>query len=98
MSHSCALARLESDLRMANRAKGTIQQYLASIRRFQEMTGKTAEHTSQEEIRRRVEHLQGQPIGRNGYAATIRPWPTWAATCTGSASPTRGCSMSPAAR
>lgn len=32
MSHSSALARLESDLRMANRAKGTIQQYLASKR------------------------------------------------------------------
>ena len=63
MSHSSALARLESDLRMANRAKGTIQQYLASIRRFQEMTGKTADQTSQEEIRRWVEHLQGQPIG-----------------------------------
>ena len=63
MSHSSALARLESDLRMANRAKGTIQQYLASIRRFQEMTGKTADRASQEEIRRWVEHLQGQPIG-----------------------------------
>ncbi len=63
MSHSSALARLESDLRMANRAKGTIQQYLASIRRFQEMTGKTADQTSLEEIRRWVEHLQGQPIG-----------------------------------
>jgi integrase/recombinase XerD len=63
MSHSSALARLESDLRMANRAKGTIQQYLASIRRFEEMTGKTSDQTSQEEIRRWVEHLQGQPIG-----------------------------------
>src|SRR5664280_2078057 len=63
MSHSSALARLESDLRMAGRAKGTIQQYLASIRRFQEMVGKSAEQTTQEEIRRWVEHLQGQPIG-----------------------------------
>jgi len=48
---------------MAGRAKGTIQQYLASIRRFQEMVGKSADRTSQEEIRRWVEHLQGQPIG-----------------------------------
>jgi len=59
MSHSPALARLESDLRMAARAKGTIQQYLASIRRFQEMIGKSAERASQEENRRWVEHLQG---------------------------------------
>jgi hypothetical protein len=46
---------------MAGRAKGTIQQYLASIHRFQEMTGKTADRASQEEIRRWVEPLQGQP-------------------------------------
>jgi len=63
MSHSSALARLESDLRMAGRAKGTIQQYLASIRRFQEMIGKSAERITQAEVRRWVEHLQGQPIG-----------------------------------
>ena len=30
MSHSSALARLESDLRMEGRAKGTLQQYVAS--------------------------------------------------------------------
>jgi len=49
--------------KQVDRAKGTIQQYVASIRRFQEMTGKSADQTSQEEIRRWVEHLQGQPIG-----------------------------------
>jgi site-specific recombinase XerD len=43
---------------MAGRA-----QYLASIRRFQEMVGKTADRATQEDIRRWVEHLQGQPIG-----------------------------------
>ncbi|BDU77976.1 tyrosine-type recombinase/integrase [Mesoterricola sediminis] len=63
MSHNPVLSRLESDLRMAGRAKGTIQQYLASIRRFQEMVGKSADRASQAEIRRWVEHLQAQPIG-----------------------------------
>ena len=33
---SLSLSRLEGDLQMAARAKGTIQQYLASIRRFEE--------------------------------------------------------------
>lgn len=60
---SLSLTRLEGDLRMADRAKGTIQQYLASIRRFEEFLGTEVAEGSQEAIRRWVEHLQAQPIG-----------------------------------
>lgn len=62
MSHSVALARLESDLKMAGRALGTRQQYLASLRRFEERIGKSADQASQEEIRAWVEYLQTQPV------------------------------------
>lgn len=54
---SLSLSRLESDLRMANRATGTIQQYLASVRRFEEFLGLDLVEASQGEIRRWVEHL-----------------------------------------
>lgn len=60
---SLALSRLEGDLQMADRARGTIQQYLASIRRFEECLGAEVGEGSQESIRRWVEHLQAQPIG-----------------------------------
>jgi len=60
---SLSLSRLESDLRMADRASGTIQQYLASVRRFEEFLGLGLEEADQSSIRRWVEHLQGQPIG-----------------------------------
>ena len=60
---SLSLSRLESDLRMADRARGTIQQYLASVRRFEEFLGLGLEEADQSSIRRWVEHLQGQPIG-----------------------------------
>ena len=60
---SLSLRRLEGDLRMADRAKGTIQQYLASIRRFEEFLGTDLGEAGQEPIRRWVEHLQAQPIG-----------------------------------
>jgi len=62
MSHSVALARLESDLKMAGRALGTRQQYLASLRRFEERIGKSADQASQEENRAWVEYLQTQPV------------------------------------
>lgn len=62
MSHSVALARLESDLKMAGRALGTRQQYLASLRRFEERIGKSADRATQEEIRTWVEYLQTQPV------------------------------------
>lgn len=57
------LSRLESDLRMADRAMGTIQQYLSSIRRFEEFLGRDLAETDQGSIRRWVEHLQGQANG-----------------------------------
>lgn len=60
---SLSLSQLEGDLRMANRAKGTIQQYLASVRRFEEFLGSDLGEAGLEAIRRWVEHLQGQPIG-----------------------------------
>lgn len=63
MSHSHVLERLASDLKMAGRALGTRQQYLASLRRFEERIGKSADQATQEEIRCWVEHLQTQPIG-----------------------------------
>lgn len=60
---SLSLSRLEGDLRMADRAPGTIQQYLASVRRFEEFLGLDLAEARQAEIRHWVEHLQGQPIG-----------------------------------
>ncbi len=60
---SVTLSRLEADLRMADRARGTIQQYLASIRRFEEFLGLDLAKADHGSIRRWVEHLQGQPIG-----------------------------------
>ena len=60
---SLSLSRLEADLRMADRATGTIQQYLASVRRFEEFLGLDLAEADQGSIRRWVEYLQGQPIG-----------------------------------
>jgi site-specific recombinase XerD len=60
---SLSLSRLEADLRMADRAVGTIQQYLASVRRFEEFLGLDLAEADQGSIRRWVEHLQGQAIG-----------------------------------
>jgi site-specific recombinase XerD len=60
---SLSLSRLEGDLRMADRAKGTIQQYLASVRRFEEFLGTDLAEADQESIRRWVDHLRTQPIG-----------------------------------
>lgn len=60
---SLSLSRLEGDLQMADRAKGTIQQYLASARRFEEFLGTDVSEAGQEAIRHWVDHLQTQPIG-----------------------------------
>jgi site-specific recombinase XerD len=58
---------------MANRATGTIQLYLASARRFEEFVGQDVGESSQESIRRWVEHMRLQPISasrlRCHYAA-----------------------------
>lgn len=59
---SLSLSRLEGDLRMADRAPGTIQQYTASIRRFEEFLGLDLPVAEQEAIRRWVDHLRLQPI------------------------------------
>lgn len=59
---SVALSRFAGDLRMANRATGTIQQYVASVRRFEEFLGAGVDEASQEAIRRWVDHLRLQPI------------------------------------
>ena len=60
---SLSLSRLEGDLRMASRAEGTIQQYMASIRRFEEFLGTDLSDADQESIRRWVDHLRLQAIG-----------------------------------
>ena len=83
---SLSLSRLEGDLQMAARAKGTIQQYLASIRRFEEFLGTEVGEANQEAIRHWVDHLQTQPIGperlRCHYSAR-----TWTNLCPSSESP-----------
>ena len=62
---SVSLCRFDGDLRLANRATGTIQQYVASIRRFEEFAGMELGEVSQEMIRRWVDRLQLQPISRS---------------------------------
>jgi site-specific recombinase XerD len=63
MAVSVSLSRFAGDLRMANRATGTIQLYVASIRRFEEFLGQELADASQESIRRWVDHLRSQAIG-----------------------------------
>jgi site-specific recombinase XerD len=48
---------------MANRAAGTIQHYVSSIRRFEEFLGLELADASQESIRRWVDHLRSQAVG-----------------------------------
>lgn len=48
---------------MASRAEGTIQQYLASTRRFEEFLGADLAEADQESLRRWVDHLRLQAIG-----------------------------------
>ena len=63
MAVSVSLSRLAGDLRMANRATGTIQLYVASIRRFEEFLGQELADASQESIRQWVDHLRSQAVG-----------------------------------
>jgi integrase/recombinase XerD len=63
MAASVSLSRFAGDLRMANRAAGTIQHYVSSIRRFEEFLGQELADASQESIRRWVDHLRSQAVG-----------------------------------
>jgi len=63
MAVSVSLTRFAGDLRMANRATGTIQSYVASARRFEEFLGHDLAEASQESVRRWVDVLREQAIG-----------------------------------
>jgi transposase-like protein len=51
---------------MADLAKGTIQQYLASVRRFEEFLGMDLAEADQEAIRRWVDHSGPSLSARSG--------------------------------
>jgi len=63
MAVSVSLSRFAGDLQMANRAHKTIQQYVASARRFEEFLGHDPSDASQESVRRWVDVLRQQAIG-----------------------------------
>jgi len=63
MAVSVSLSRFAGDLRMANRASGTIQSYVSSARRFEEFLGCDLGEASQEHVRRWVDVLRQQAIG-----------------------------------
>jgi len=63
MAVSVSLCRFAGDLEMANRAHKTIQQYVASARRFEEFLGHDLGEASQESVRRWVDVLRQQAIG-----------------------------------
>jgi site-specific recombinase XerD len=63
MAVSVSVSRFAGDLRMANRAIRTIQNYVASVRRFEEYLGYDLADASQEAVRRWVDHLRGQAVG-----------------------------------
>lgn len=60
---SVTLYRFLGDLRMADRAEGTIQQYVASARKFEDYLGHDLADATQEEIRRWVDILRGWAVG-----------------------------------
>ena len=62
---SVALSRLSEDLRMANKAVGTIQQYVASARRFEDFLGIDVGEASQGAIRRWVDFLRLQALSKS---------------------------------
>jgi site-specific recombinase XerD len=62
-AESVALSRFAGDLEMANRAPRTVQQYVASARRFEEFLGHDLVEASQESVRRWVDVLRQQAIG-----------------------------------
>ena len=63
MAVSVSVSRFAGDLRMANRAIGTIQNYVASARRFEEYLGQDLADASQEAVRCWVDHLRSQAVG-----------------------------------
>jgi integrase/recombinase XerD len=65
MAVSVSLSRFAGDLRMANRATGTIQQYLASAQRFEDFLGMDLGEASQEAIRRWVDFLKCQALSNS---------------------------------
>lgn len=65
---SLSLSRYEHDLRMAQKAAGTIQAYCGLVRRFVDFVGTDPSEASQDAVRWWVDHLRLQPI----CAATLR--------------------------
>ena len=63
MAVSLSLSRFAGDLQMANRAHKTIEQYVASGRRFKEFLGHDFADAGQEAVRRWVDVLRQQAIG-----------------------------------
>ena len=62
MAVSVSLSRFAGDLRMANHAIKTIQNYVSSVRRFEEYLGHDLADASQEVVRRWVDHLRGEAV------------------------------------
>ena len=60
---SLSLSRFSGDLRMAGRAERTIENYVGSVRRFEDFLGCDLAEASQETLRRWVDHLRGQAVG-----------------------------------
>ena len=63
MAVSVSVSRFAGDLRMANRAVRTIENYVGSVRRFEDYLGHDLADASQEAVRRWVDHLRGQAVG-----------------------------------
>jgi integrase/recombinase XerD len=63
MAVSVSMSRFAGDLQMANRAIRTIQNYVASVRRFEEYLGHDLADASQEAVRCWVDHLRSQAVG-----------------------------------
>lgn len=63
MAVSVSLSRFAGDLRMAGRAERTIENYVGSVRRFEDFLGRDLAEASQDTVRRWVDHLRGQVIG-----------------------------------
>jgi integrase/recombinase XerD len=62
-SASLSLSRLEGDLIRAKMAESTVQQYVASARRFGEFLGRDLDQATPDDVRSWIEHLQATPIG-----------------------------------
>jgi len=60
---SLSLSRFSGDLRMAGRAERTVENYVGSVRRFEDFLGHDLADASQETVRRWVDHLRGQAVG-----------------------------------